>query len=55
MFFEVEKDRRRKRLILRVQSAYVLEGGLTRRQREAKRIALSTLLRNIHKGLPIRA
>ncbi|MCE4061041.1 hypothetical protein LXM60_12585 [Pandoraea sputorum] len=55
VFFEVERDRRRKRLILRVQSAYVLEGGLTRRQREAKKIALITLLRNIHKGSPIRA
>jgi len=55
VFFEVERDRRRKRLISRVQSAYVLEGGLTRRQREAKKIALSTLLRNIHKGSPIRA
>lgn len=55
VFFEVEKDKARKRLVLRVQSAYVLEGGLTKRQREAKKIALTTLLRNVQRGTPIRA
>ena len=55
VFFEVGKDKTRKRLVLRVQSAYVLENGLTKRQRNAKKIALATLLRNVHKGAPIRA
>jgi hypothetical protein len=55
VFFEVEKDKVRKRLVLRVQSAYVLDGGLTKRQREAKKIALTTLLRNVLNGKPIRA
>ncbi|ALS59992.1 hypothetical protein [Pandoraea norimbergensis] len=55
VFFEVERDKSRKRLILRVQSAYVLEEGLTKRQRHAKKIALATLLRNVQKGKPVRA
>lgn len=55
VFFEVEKDKLRKRLVLRVQSAYVLNSGLTKRQRDAKKIALATLLRNVYNGKPIRA
>ena len=46
VFFEVSRDRARKRrLILRVQSAHMLDGGLNRRQREARKVALRTLLR----------
>ncbi|WP_423379915.1 hypothetical protein [Burkholderia sp. LMG 32019] len=56
VFFEVSKDRTRKRrLILRVQSAYMLDGGLTRRQREARKVALRTLLRASLDGRKIRA
>nr|WKF61473.1 hypothetical protein HUO10_006004 [Paraburkholderia busanensis] len=46
VFFEVEKDRsRRQRLILRIQSAYLLENELTKRQRQAKKVSFRTLLR----------
>ncbi|MBN3733406.1 hypothetical protein [Burkholderia sp. Tr-20390] len=56
VFFEVSRDRARKRrLILRVQSAYMLDGGLNRRQREARKVALRTLLRASLEGRKIRA
>ncbi|WP_322089043.1 hypothetical protein [Burkholderia sp. BCC1999] len=56
VFFEVSKDRARKRrLILRVQSAYMLDGDLTRRQREARKVTLRTLLRASLEGRKIRA
>ncbi|WP_175822866.1 hypothetical protein [Burkholderia sp. BCC0419] len=56
VFFEVAKDRlRKRRLILRVQSAYMLDGDLTRRQREARKVALRTLLRASLEGRKIRA
>lgn len=56
VFFEVEKDRaRRQRLILRIQSAYLLENELTRRQRQAKKIAFKTLLRAVYEGRKIRS
>ncbi|CAB5082694.1 hypothetical protein IST4116A_02801 [Burkholderia cenocepacia] len=56
VFFEVSKDRiRKRRLILRVQSAYMLDGGLNRRQREARKVALRTLLRASLEGRKIRA
>jgi hypothetical protein len=56
VFFEVEKDKtRRQRLILRVQSAYLLEQELTKRQRQAKRVGLKTLLRATYEGRTIRA
>jgi hypothetical protein len=46
VFFEVEKDRARKhRLLLRVQSAYTLDQGLTKRQKEAKKVTLRSILR----------
>ena len=55
VFFEVEKDRTRKqRLILRVQSAYLLEKELTKRQRQAKKVAFRTLLRATYEGRKIR-
>lgn len=54
-FFEVTKDRtRRRRLLLRVQSAYVPDGGLTARQEAARRVNLRTLLKAVHENRPIR-
>lgn len=54
MFFDVEKDQRRgQRLILRVQSAYVLDQGLTRRQKDAKKVRLVTLLKAAYAGRTI--
>ncbi len=56
VFFEVSKDRTRKRrLVLRVQSTYLLEGDLTKRQRDARKVALRTLLRASLEGRKIRA
>lgn len=56
VFFEVEKDRARKqRLILRIQSAYLLENELTKRQRQAKKVSFKTLLRAIYEGRKIRS
>ncbi|MFM0157683.1 hypothetical protein [Paraburkholderia sediminicola] len=55
VFFEVRKARaRQQRLILRIQSAYLLEEKLTKRQRHAKRVALKTLLRATYEGRKIR-
>ncbi|WP_118180833.1 hypothetical protein [Paraburkholderia phosphatilytica] len=55
VFFEVEKDdARRRRLILRVQSAYVLDEGLTKRQAGARKVAFETLLRAAYLGKKIR-
>jgi len=36
------------RLILRVQSAYVLDQGLTRRHKDAKKVRLVTLLKAVY-------
>jgi hypothetical protein len=56
VFFDVEKNKaRRQRLVLRIQSAYLLERNLTKRQRQAKRVALTTLLRATYEGRKIRA
>lgn len=54
VFFEVERDpRRKKRLILRVQSAYpVVE--LTRRQQKAGKVNFRVLLRAVYQGRRIR-
>jgi hypothetical protein len=54
VFFEVEKDeRRKKRIVLRVQSAYpVLE--LTRRQQKAGKINFHVLLRAVYQGRRVR-
>lgn len=54
VFFEVEKDRsRKKRLLLRVQSAYVLP-ALTKRQRQAGKVRLTTLLAATYEGRKIK-
>jgi hypothetical protein len=46
VFFEVGKDKTRKnRLLLRIQSAYTLDQDLTKRQREAKKVTLRSILR----------
>lgn len=50
IFFEVNKDRKRKkRLLLRVQSAYVLD-ELTNRQKDARKVRLAILLRRAYSG-----
>lgn len=55
VFFDVEKDqKRRRRLILRVQSAYCLAHGLTKRQKEAKKVNLDVLLKAAYEGRGIR-
>jgi len=54
VFFEVAKDKRRNR-ILRIQSAYPMEAGLTARQKRAKRVRLPTLLKAAYEGRIIRA
>jgi hypothetical protein len=55
VFFEVEKDKNRKRrLLLRIQSAYVLGAGLTRRQEDAGKVRFDTLLRTAYQGKRIR-
>lgn len=54
VFFEVERDRiRKKRLLLRVQSAYVLP-ALTKRQRRARKVRLATLLAATYEGRNIK-
>lgn len=56
MFFSVERDARRKgRMILRVQSAYLLDGGLTKAQKEGRKVRLGTLLKAAYEGRPIRS
>jgi len=55
IFFEVEKDKSRKcRLVLRIQSAYVLDNGLTKRQAKAGKVTFHTLLRAAYLGRKIR-
>lgn len=55
VFFEVERDTtRKKRLILRVQSAYSLFEGLTPRQRKAKKVKWTTLIKATYEGRKIR-
>jgi hypothetical protein len=55
IFFEAQKDKSRKRrMILRIQSAYPLNDGLTKRQTSARRIAFTTLLRATYLGKKIR-
>jgi hypothetical protein len=55
VFFEVKKDRKRKRrMVLRIQSAYVLDNGMTKRQAQAGRVGFETLLRATYLGKKIR-
>ena len=56
VFFEVEKDKTRKhRLLLRIQSAYTLDQGLTKRQRQSKKVMLRSILRAAVEGRTIRS
>ena len=56
VFFEVTNDRnRKKRLILRIQSAYLLDKGLSPRQKAAKKVGWATLLKSAYTGVKIRA
>jgi hypothetical protein len=55
IFFEAQKDKSRKRrMILRIQSAYLLNDGLTKRQTGARRVGFTTLLRATYLGKKIR-
>ena len=55
VFFNVGKDKHRpRRLMLRVQSAYLLDSDLTKRQKSAKRVRLKTLLKAAYEGRTIR-
>lgn len=55
LFFEVLKDqRRKKRILLRVQSAYVLE-TMSEAQKKARKVNLNVLLRAVYAGRTIRA
>lgn len=54
VFFEVERDaRRKKRVLLRIQSAYVLE-ALTHRQQKAGKVGFKVLLKAVYEGRGIR-
>ena len=54
IFFEVEKDSRRKRrLLLRIQSAYILD-EITQRQKKAGKVRFSVLLKAAYEGRRIR-
>lgn len=54
VFFEVEKDRiRKKRMLLRVQSAYRLD-ELSRQQKNAGKVNFAVLLRATYEGRKIR-
>lgn len=54
VFFEVNRDhRRKKRLLLHVQSAYV-QDDLTKRQKKAGKVTFATLLRAAYTGRKIR-
>lgn len=55
MFFALYRDRKRKRrVVLRVESAYILEHGLNKRQRDAKKVNWQTLVYKAYKGEEIR-
>jgi hypothetical protein len=55
VFFDVERDTTRKgRVVLRIQSAYMLENGLTKRQKEAKKVSWMTLIKAAYEGRKIR-
>lgn len=55
VFFEIARDHRRKRrLLLHVQSAYALD-GLTKRQKKAGKVSFSTLVRAAYARRKIRA
>ncbi|WP_239482925.1 hypothetical protein [Paraburkholderia sp. C35] len=55
VFFEAERDRiRKRRMVLRIQSAYVLDKGLTKRQEKAGKIGFATLLRAAYLGKKVR-
>ncbi len=55
VFFDAERDANRSgRVLLRIQSGYVLDKGLTRRQKEAKKVKFVTLVKAAHEGRKIR-
>lgn len=55
LFFEVLKDqKRKKRILLRVQSAYVLK-SITEAQKKARKVNLNVLLKAVYEGRKIKA
>ena len=55
LFFEVLKDqKRKKRILLRVQSAYIVE-FMTEAQEKARKVNLPVLLRAVYEGRKIKA
>ena len=55
VFFEPTRDsHRKKRIVLRVQSAYAMEDGLTKRLSKPKKVNFLTLLRKVYLGEKIR-
>lgn len=55
VYFEVKKDKQRKgRMILRIQSAYLLS-HLTNRYKSAKKVRFNVLVKAIYEGRKIRA
>jgi len=55
VFFDAERDTKRKgRVILRIQSGYVLDKGLTKRQKEAKKVSFSVLVKAAYEGRKIK-
>jgi hypothetical protein len=55
VYFEIKKDSTRKRrLVLRIQSAYLLEEGLPKRQQKAGKVSWSKLIKATYEGRKIR-
>jgi len=55
VFFDAERDAKRKgRVILRIQSGYVLDKGLTKRQKEAQKVSFSVLIKAAFEGRKIK-
>ena len=51
VFFNAERDKKRKgRVILRIQSGYVLDKGLTKRQKVAKKVSFVVLVKAAYEG-----
>lgn len=54
IFFEPEKDsKRKKRVLLRVQSAYFVD-ALTKRQQQAGKVTFASLVKATYEGRKIR-
>lgn len=55
VFFDVSRDTAHKnRMVVKIQSAYILDDGLTKRQKQAKNVRWTTLLKAAWMGRKIR-